>query len=136
MKIEDSRIEQARTEHEILMEDPRTAKKRRRADKRRRRKYKFSDKHHSKAGIAACILALPAIALFVLALVMATSAKGQGGELTGWMPFFSLILATAGIIISALTFRKTDTIFTFSWIGLISNIIIWLFVAFVLVIGL
>ena len=136
MDIENSKIELAKTEHEILMEDPKTARKRRRADKRRRRKYKFSDKHHSKAAIVASVMAIPAIALFVFALVMATSEKGQSGALAGWMPFCSLILATAGIIISALTFRKADTIYTFSWIGLISNSVIWLFVAFVLVIGL
>lgn len=136
MDIENSKIELAKTEHEILLEDPKNARKRRRADKRRRRKYKFSNKHHSKAGIVASALAIPAIVLFVLALVMATTAKGQGGDRVGWMPFFSMILATAGIIISALTFRKADTIYTFSWIGLISNLVIWLFVAFVLVIGL
>ena len=136
MDIENSKIELAKTEHEILLEDPKNARKRRRADKRRRRKYKFSNKHHSKAGIVACALALPAIALFVLALIMATNAKGQGSAYVGWMPFFSMILATTGIVISALTFRKPDTIYTFSWIGLISNSVIWLFVAFVLVIGL
>ena len=136
MDIENSKIELAKTEHEILLEDPKSARKRRRADKRRRRKYKFSNKHHSKAGIAASLLALPALALFVMALVLATTKKGQGGDMVGWMPFFSMILATAGIIISALTFRKPDTIYTFSWIGLLSNSVIWLFVAFVLVIGL
>ena len=134
--FENSKIELAKTEHEILMEDPKTAKKRRRADRRRRRKYKFSDKHHSAAGIVASILALPALAFFVGALVIATYVKGQGSDLVGWMPFLSLILATAGIVISALSFRKPDTIYTFSWTGLISNIVIWLFVAFVLVIGL
>lgn len=135
MEFENSKIELAKTEHEILMEDPRTAKKRRRADKRRRRKYKFSDKHHSTAGIIATILVVPAIVFIVLALVWATARKGQGSAMVGWLPFFAMILATAGIIMSALSFRKPDTIYTFSWTGLISCIAVWLFVAVILVIG-
>lgn len=135
MEFENSKIELAKTEHEILLEDPRTVKKRRRADKRRRRKYKFSDKHHSVAGIIATILTVPAIAFIVLAIVTATAQKGQGSTLVGWLPFFAMILATAGIVMSALSFRKPDTIYTFSWSGLISGIAVWLFVAVILVIG-
>ncbi|MBQ9030849.1 MAG: hypothetical protein IJ106_05280 [Parasporobacterium sp.] len=136
MDFENSKIEQARTEHEILLEDPKTAKKRRRADKRRRRKYKFSDKHHSVTGIVFTILTVPALACIVLALVLATMQKGQGSRIVGWLPFAALLISSAGIIGTALSFRRTDTIYTFSWTGLISHIVIWLFVAFILVIGL
>lgn len=136
MNMENSKIEQARTEHEILLEDPKQARKKKRADRRRRRKYKFSDKHHTKRGIASAILAVPGAVCVAAAIVMAARTKGEGGLLVGVLPFISILLATAGIILACTTFRKPDTIFTFAWIGLIANVVIWLFVAFVLVIGL
>ena len=136
LEFENSRISQARTEHEILLDDPRTAKKRKRADRRRRRKYKFTDKHHSRPGIIATIMAVTEAALIVFSVVISVRQNGQGPEIVGWLPFFSLILSTAGIIISAISFRKTDLIYTFSWTGLVSNIVVWLFVAVMMAIGL
>ena len=136
MDFENSKIDTAHSEHELLFDDPKTARKRARADKRRRRKYKFTDKKHSRSGIIATILVLPEIALIIYAICTAVSQKGQGGELVGWLPFASLLLATAGIIMTGLSFRKTDTIYTFSWIGLIASIAVWLFVAVIMVIGL
>ena len=135
MSFENSPIEQARTEHEILLEDPKTARKRKKADQRRRRKYKFSDKHHARLGIVSALLAIPAIGLVAASIVLSVIRKGEAGSIVGLMPFAAIILATAGIILSSVTFRKPDTIYTFSWIGLITNLVIWLFVAFVLVIG-
>ena len=136
MDYEHSVIDQAHSEHELLWEDPGTAQKRAREDKRRRRKYKFSDKKHSRGGIIATILVIPEIALIVYAVYLATVQKGQGTEIVGWLPFTSLILATIGIILSALGLRKDDTIYTFAWIGLIASIIIWLFIAVLMVSGL
>ena len=64
MDFENSKIDTAHSEHELLFDDPKTARKRARADKRRRRKYKFTDKKHSRSGLIATILViflLPAI---------------------------------------------------------------------------
>ena len=136
MDFERGKIEQARTEHEILLEDPKKARKRRREDKKRRKKYKFTAKHHAKLGIIASLMAILEIALIVFAIVLATNAKGEGGFLVGALPFLSILMATIGIILSSLTFKKADTIYTYSWVGLISSIVVWLFVAVILVIGL
>ena len=135
MDYDHSVIDQAHSEHEFLWEDPKTVKKRARADKRRRRKYKFSDKKHSLGGIIATILVIPEIALIAFAIYLAAIQKGQGTEIVGWLPFISLILATIGIVLSALGLRKDDTIYTFAWIGLIASIVIWLFLAVMMVAG-
>ena len=136
MDFEDSRIAQARSEYESLLEDERSAKRKSRSEKRRRRKYKFSDKHHTKRGIISSVLIIPGIAMIVISIVLATSQKGQGGTIVGLLPFMSLLTSTAGIVLAATTFRKPDTIFTFSWIGLTGNIVIWLFVASMIAAGL
>lgn len=135
MDLEDSIIAQAKTEHEILIEESISARKRKRDDKRRRRKYKFTDKKHSVHGVISTCIAVTSIALVVVSIAAAVSAKGQAGIMVGILPFISLVMSTVGIILSCITFRKPDTIFTFSWIGLIANIVVWLFVALVLVSG-
>ena len=136
MNFEDSTIARARTESEILLEDEKSARKKRSSDRKRRRKYKFSDKHHSKRGIISTLLVIPGLAMIVISIALAASEKGQGGIIVGILPFLALITSTAGIILAASSFRKPDTIFTFSWTGLIANIIIWLFVASVTAAGL
>ena len=136
MEFENSRIEQARAENELLLEDLGSAKKKKRADKRRRRKYKFSDKRHSRRGIAAVILAGIALVFVVTAVALSASREGQGGVEVGILPFAALLLTTAGMILCLTTFHRSDLIFTWSWAGLISSLVIWLMLAFVLVIGL
>ena len=135
MDFENSVIEQARTEHEILLEDPKSVKQKKRNDRKRRRKIKFSDKHHSREGLIATVIAALSIALVVVSVVISVSHKGEGGWLAGYLPFVALVLSTLGIVLAGISFRKDDTIFTFSWIGLIANIVVWLFVAFLLAIG-
>ena len=136
MDFENSVIEQARTEHEILLDDPKSVRQKKRSDRKRRRKIKFSDKHHAREGIISTIIAAVSIVLVVASLVISVSHKGEAGWMAGYLPFVSLVLSTLGIVLAGITFRKADIIFTFSWIGLISNIVIWIFVAFLLVIGL
>ena len=136
MDFENSRIEQARTEHEILLEDAKSAKKKKRSDRKRRRKIKFSDKHHSGAGMIATAMAICGIGLVASSIILSVARKGQAGWLSGYLPFFALIISAAGIIIAGISFKKTDTIYTFSWTGLILNIIVWLSVGFLLVSGL
>ena len=136
MDFENSVIEQARTEHEILLEDPKSVKQKKRNDRKRRRKIKFSDKHHSREGIISTVIAAVSIALVAASVAISVSHKGEGGWLAGYMPFVALVISTLGIVLAAITFRKEDTIYTFSWIGMIANIVVWLFVAFLLAIGL
>ncbi|MCF0228602.1 MAG: hypothetical protein HUJ76_02765 [Parasporobacterium sp.] len=136
MDLENSKIQLAKAENEMLTDGPGSARKKKRADRKRRRKYKFTDKKHSRPGMISTALAVAAIALVVISIIIAVRMKGQAGEIAGLLPFLSLIMATVGIILPGVTFRRSDTIFTFSWIGLITNIVVWLFVAFILVIGL
>lgn len=136
MDFENSKIDTAHSEHELLFEDPKTAKKRARADRRRRRKYKFTDKKHSRSGIAATVMVIPEIAFIIYAIHIAVREQGQASELVGWLPFISLLMATVGIVLSSIGFHKTDSIYTFAWIGLFASIVVWLFVAVMMVIGL
>ena len=81
-------------------------------------------------------MVLPEIVLILYAVYLAALQKGQAGELAGWLPFLALVMAIIGIVISSLGFRKTDTIYTFSWIGLIASIVVFIFLGIMMAIGL
>ena len=118
---------------EDFLRDKKDEKKRRREEKRRRKHYKFSDKKHPALGIASSILALCAITAVIVAVVIATRAAGEGGQIVGILGAAAFVLSLAGVVCGLLTFRKTDVYYRFAWIGLIASGIIWLMMAIILV---
>ena len=135
MDFEDSKIDQARTENETFIQDDSDAKKRRRAEAIRRRRLKFTDREHPVNAMIATVLALASICMIVISIVIATKAEGEAGVIVGVLAALAFVISIVGIVMSALSFRIPDIIFTFPWIGLISNVCVWIFTAFVLVSG-
>ena len=122
-------------ESSFLKDDPKENKRRKKAEKKRRR-YKFTDKKHPTLGIVSYILALLSLAGIVIAITISTVAEGQGGMLTGSLCALGFVFSAVGIVCAGITFKTDDYIFTFSWIGLLANIVIWLFTAVMFVVGL
>ncbi len=121
---------------EDFLRDEKESKKREQEEKRIRKKYKFSDKEHSRWGIASSIIAVFAFAFIVAAIVISTNAGGQGGTLVGVLGAASFISALAGIVIGLLAFRQLDVFYRFAWVGIFANGIIWLIVSALIVLGL
>ena len=111
------------------------------ADKKKERKkshakqYKFSDKKNSRGGIASSIMALLSLAGIIAAVVIATVANGSGGSIVGYLGGVAFVLSFAGIVTGLLSFRRTDVFYKFAWIGLIANVLIWLFITCIIVIA-
>lgn len=121
---------------EDFLVDKADEKKRRKEERRRRKQYKFSDKKHSRLGIASSILALLAIAALVIAIVLATKAAGEGGRIVGILGAAGFVLSLAGVVCGLVAFRQTDVYYRFAWMGLIASGIIWLIMAILMVAGL
>ena len=121
---------------EDFLKDKADEKRRRKEERRRRKQYKFSDKKHSRPGIAATVLAVLAISSFVIAVILATKAAGEGGREVGILGAVGFVLSLAGILCGLLAFRQTDVYYRFAWIGLIASGIIWLILAVMIVAGL
>lgn len=120
---------------EDFLKNERDAEKRAQREKRLRKKYKFSDKKHSLTGILSSIAALLALGFIAAAVIYSTIHKGQGGLEVGILGAVSFVLAVFGMILGLISFRKTDVLLNFAWIGMISSIIIWLIDAVFIVMG-
>lgn len=129
-------LKEEKIEFEIAEGERKEKKKRRKEERRRRRQVKFTDKRHSKLAIAAFIIAVLSVIVLVLAIILATKAKGHGGPGVGGLTFLSFALAMAALVCGLLTFKKVDVIYTFAWSAIIIGGVSWLATAWIMILGL
>lgn len=115
--------------------DEKERKKRIKEEKKRQRKLKFSDKKPSKAALLADWLALLALILMIISIIVSATCEGNAGIAVGTTAIFALLATVVGVIASVKSFRETDIILKYSWIGVIANGILFIFIAFVTVSG-
>lgn len=99
------------------------------AVRRRRRSYKFTDKHHTKRGIAACIIG--AVVLLTLGGLFYYSYKaaGQGGPIIGVAGFFCLLASVFGLILALMGMKEEDVFYITSYVGVVVDgllVIAWI----------
>ena len=121
---------------EEFLTNEREAARKARQEKRMRKRYKFSDKEHSKPGIVSSVLALVALLFLIAAIIISTIFKGKGSWLVGFLGLISFVESLAGIICGLVAFRNTDVLLKYAWIGLIANVILWLLMGVLIVMGL
>ena len=115
--------------------DEKARKKRIKEERKRRKSYKFSDKEHSKRGILSSVFALFAVLIVICAIILSAVYKGQGSVLVGVLTAFGFVASIAGFIVGALSFKETDSIMRFSWIGVIANGALFLALAILMISG-
>lgn len=103
---------------------------------RSRRKYKFTDKSQSAGGIFSTILAVFAIAFFIMAVWISYGKAGNAGREIGLLGVLSLFLSAIGLYIGVKSFQEEEIFFLFSWMGSILNAIMLTGMAMVFLIGL
>lgn len=103
---------------------------------RSRRKYKFTDKSQSVGGIFSTILAVLAIAFFIIAVWISYGKDGNAGREIGFLGVMSLFLSAIGLYIGVKSFQEEEIFFLFSWIGTIMSAVMLTGMAMVFLIGL
>ena len=121
---------------EEFLTNEREAARKARQEKRLRKRYKFSDKEHSRPGIVSSVLALNAILFLIAAVVISTIYRGNGSWLVGLLGVIAFISSIVGIVCGLVAFRNTDVLLKYAWIGLIANAILWLLMGLLIVMGL
>jgi len=96
-----------------------------------RRSYKFTDKKHTRAGIASSVLGVLALLLLNIGISMAYRSAGNAGSFAGLWGVFSLLGSVAGFVLGVRGFREEDAYYLFSQIGVGLNSI--LFIAWMLI---
>ena len=74
----------------------------------RQRKYKFTEKKHSRLGAAALVFGLAAIAAFVTILAFSAKSAGTLGAYAGILGIVFALLSLSGIIMGIAAARDED----------------------------
>ena len=120
---------------EDFLTNEREARRQARIEKNRRKHYKFTDKEHSRTGIASSVLALNALIFIIAAVVLSTIYHGAGNILVGVLGAISFLSSSAGVVCGLVSFRNTDVLLKFAWMGLIASGILWLIMGVLIVFG-
>ena len=89
----------------------------------RLRKYIYTDKKHTAKGIVGTVLAVLALAVFVLVVYYSFKEKGQADVTISTLGFTSISLSIVGLTSSIMSFWEEEKYYIFSKIGAISNIL-------------
>lgn len=71
----------------------------------------------------------------IIAVIVSASAEGKAGIAVGTIAVFALLATVIGFIASVKSFRETDILLKYSWLGVIANGILFILIAFVTVSG-
>lgn len=99
------------------------------------RKIKFTNKKHSFLGFVSMLIGLGAVSLFLTSFLKAFNAKGSAVEDVGVFGGLSLITGILGFILGMYSLKNKEVFYTFSWIGIFINLLVWLVMIFILLIG-
>ena len=98
-------------------------------------KYKFTNKNNSKGGIIATVLAIVAFIMLIIGVVVSFQKEGNAGMIVGALGVGTFICTTAGLIIGLKSFYEKDKFYIYSWIGTISNAVLWIGMCLIIVKG-
>lgn len=96
-----------------------------------KRSYKFTDKKHTRQGVASSLLGFTALVLLGAGLWMAYRMVGGAGPVIGLMGLLSLIFSVIGSILGIRGFQEDEVYYLFSKIGVGLNgmlFILWMLI--------
>ncbi len=100
-----------------------------------RRSYKFTDKKHTKQGLASVACAAAALSLTALALLLAYRRGGQAGSIVGLLGLLAMLLSVTGFVLALRGFREEDVYLISSQVGVVIDGLLFILWAVVCVIG-
>lgn len=100
-----------------------------------RRGYKFTDKRHTRQGLASLGLGAAALVLTALSLSMAYRMSGAAGSVVGLMGILAMLASVAGFVAAVRGFREEDVYYVTSQIGSVLNGVLFIGWALVCMIG-
>jgi len=100
-----------------------------------RRRYKFTDKKHTRQGLVSVGLGALALILLCIALGMAFESAGNAGSIVGLCAVFSMVGATAGFILSVRGFQEEEVYYLFSQVGVLLNGILFIIWVLIFIVG-
>lgn len=100
-----------------------------------KRSYKFTDKKHTRQGVASSFLGLIALGLLIGGLLMAYRMFGAAGPYIGLMGLLSLIFSVTGFVLGIRGFQEDEVYYLFSKIGVGLNGILFVLWMLIFIVG-
>lgn len=83
---------------------------------------------YTKGGKTSSLIALGSLLLIVLAVVISILMRGNAGIYVGLMVFLALITSAIGFGVGIKSFGEENRFMMYTYIGTISNAVIWIFI--------
>lgn len=103
--------------------------------KTERHGYKFTNKVNTRGGIISTILSILSVVTFIFGIIISYNNEGNAGLIVGAIGSLVFIINTVGLIIGLRSFKEKDSFYLFSWIGSISNGLMWIAMCMIIAAG-
>ncbi len=92
-------------------------------ERRRRNRYKFTEKTHSKKGIAAFVVAILLVALYIGIVMSAFHGNGNLSTYHGSIGVLAMFVSIVTIVLSIQSMREEDSFQLFPRLALVASIL-------------
>lgn len=103
--------------------------------KTERHGYKFTNKNNTRGGIISTVFAAVSLVMIVTGVIISFKNEGDAGIIVGAFGTVSFMSSTIGEVMALRSFKEKDKFYLFSWIGTITNGILWISMCLVIVMG-
>ena len=94
---------------------------------RRSRSYKFTDKHHSKAGIRSSIAGAFSLLCTAIGLQGAFVTRGNSGNYQAALGFLAIVFCIWGLVAAARCLKEEEVYYVFGKLGFVINLVMLVF---------
>ena len=94
--------------------------------KKKDKKFRIRISSYTKGGLAATGIFLLSAIILAVAVVISFKQGGNSGVWIGLMPLLSFVISVIGFVIVIKSFEEDGKFLTYSYIGTISNAVVWL----------
>lgn len=100
-----------------------------------RRKYKFTDKKHSKKGMVSSVLFVVSLTMMIVGIYMSYVEAGNGGVIVGVLGFLAMVLSIIGFAVGLKSFKEDNVFLHFPWFGTVGCVFILVCIGCMMLIG-
>ncbi len=100
-----------------------------------KRSYKFTDKKHTRQGIASTALGAAALLLVIIGFGMAYEQAGKASSFVGLWGLLSMLASATGFVLAVRGFQEEDVYYLFSQVGVLVNGVLFVLWALVFILG-
>lgn len=100
-----------------------------------RKRKRFSGRYNTRRGIVSFAISIASLIFLLIGIVISFNKSGNANGIVGIMGTMAFASALAGIITGLRSFKDRDGYYLFSWIGVITNGVMFLIMCGIIIKG-